>query len=358
MNTIMNIRPYTAWNLLDYFIAQLGEEEERICNNRISDDPFYNALVDLVCKEDIRELPRRLIIAKPFYPYILLTYYVLLHKGNLDLAKALYKRLLNIYTDNSNIFDRNEEASLKIMGEVIESLDALRGLDENNHRNILKYHLEFLVAKLDKVDCIEGGWSCLFKELIITELEPNFEKRHEKLSSIKKNYEDRPIPMDEELIERYNLFMDEEFSPIYTFLSSIVEKELDSLKHMYEKIRELEAEKKNIENRLKKILDFQRKLHIYAEKAESTFKKVLTYLSIIGGLIAGITVLFNIGLLGLILAVAISSLLILIKVAEWLFRRNLKKIEERINYLKSSRVERLAEIIWLSQKPHNIPSPT
>jgi len=82
-----------------------ARERERICDDHISKYPFYNALVDLVCKENIRELRRRLIITKPFYPYILLTYYVLLHEGNLDLAKALYKRLLNIYADNPSIFD-------------------------------------------------------------------------------------------------------------------------------------------------------------------------------------------------------------------------------------------------------------
>jgi len=362
MNTIMNIGPYTAWNLLDHVIVQLGIEGEKICNNRISDDPFYNALVDLVCKEGIRQLPRYIVIAKPFYPYILLTYYVLLHKGNLDLAKALYRELSEIYTYNSSIFDRNEEVSLKIIGEVIEFLDTLRKLDENNHKKILKYHLEFLVAKLDKVDCAEGGgWSCFFKELIITQLEPNLERRYEKLSSIKEMHRAKFIPIDEELIEGYNLFTVEEFSPIYTFLSSIAERELDSLKQLYKEISELEIEKKNIENRQDKIKDFQRKLHIYAEEAENTLKKAFAYWPIFGsfgGLILGITMLPSIGLLRSVFAAIIPSLTYLLKLAEWLVRRNLKKIEERINHLKSSRVERLAEIIWLSQKPHNIPSPT
>jgi len=337
MNTTMNIAPYTAWNLLDHVIVQLGIEGEKICNNRISDDPFYNALVDLVCKEGIRELPRHINIAKPFYPYILLTYYVLLHKGNLDLAKALYKVLSKIYAYNSSIFDRNEETSLKIIGEVIEFLDTLRKLDENDHKKILKYYLEFLVAKLDKVDCTEGGgWSCFFKELMITGLEPNLERRYEKLGSIKEMYRAKFIPIDEELIEGYNLFTVEEFSPIYTFLSSIAERELDSLKQLYKEISELEMEKEDVENRLKKIQDLQRRLHIYAEEAESTLKKALAYWFLIG----------------------VCPIYLLSKLAESLVRRNLRKIEKRINHLKSSRVERLAEIIWLSQKPHNIPSPT
>lgn len=348
MNAIINVRPYTAWNLLDYIIVQLGKEGERICDNRISEDSFYNAVVDLVCKEGIRELPRYVVIAKPFYPYILLTYYILLHRGNLDLAKALYRRLSKIYIDNSNIFDRNEEVSLKIIGEVIEFLDTLRELNKNIHKNILEYHLEVLIAKLNKVYCTEdNGWGCLLRDLIITDLEPNPERRYRKLRSIKEMYRAGFVPIDEELIEGYNLFMTEEFSSIYTFLSSITERELDNLKHVYEEIHKLEIEKRNIKEKLNKILDLQRMLYIYAEKAESTFKKVFTYWPLIGGLLVGITTIPNTGLLGYILA-ATPLLTYLLKLAEILVRRNLKKIEERINYLKSSRVERLAEIIWLS----------
>jgi len=348
MNAIINVRPYTAWNLLDHVIVQLGKEGDRICNNRISEDPFYNALVDLICKEGIKELPRHVVIAKPFYPYILLTYYVLFHKDNLDLAKALYRRLSKIYRDNSSIFDRNEEASLKIIGEVIDFLDTLRGLDENIHKNILGYHLEVLIAKLNKVDCAEGGgWSCLFKDLIISDLEPNLERGYRKLCSIKEMYGAGFIPIDEELIEGYNLFMTEEFSPIYAFLSSIAERELDSLKHVYEEIHKVEIEKRNVKEKLNKIRDIQRVLYIYVEKAESTFKKAVTYWPLIGGLLLGITTIPSIGLLGSVF-VAIPLSTYLLKLAEILVRRNLKKIEERINYLKSSRVERLAKIIWLS----------
>ena len=348
MKTIMNVRPYTAWNLLDHVIVQLGKEGDGICGNRISEDPFYNALIDLVCKEDVKELPKHVIIAKPFYPYILLTYYVLFHKGDLDLAKTLYRKLSKIYTDNPNVFDRNEEASLKIIGEVIEFLDTLQELDKNIHKDILEYHLEVLVAKLNKVNCTEdGGWSCLFKDLIISDLEPNLERGYEKLHSIKEMYRTGFIPIDEELIEGYNLFMTEEFSPIYTFLSSIAERELDSLKHVYEEIHKLEVEKRNVKEKLNKVLGIQRMLYIYAEKAESTLKKVVTYWPLIGGLLLGFTTIPRVGLLGFVF-VAIPLLTYLLKLAEILVKRNLKKIEERINYLKSSRVERLAKIIWLS----------
>ena len=347
MNTVIDVRPYTAWNLLDYAIVQLGKEGDRICSNRISDDPFYNTLVDLVCKNS-RELPRHVAISKPFYPYILLTYYVLFHRGNLDLAKAIYERLSRIHKDNSNVFDRSEEVSLKVIGEVIELFDALRELDKNVHKNILEHHLEVLIAKLNKVDCARGGrWSCLFRDLIISDLEPNLEHGYSKLSSIKEMEINKAsfIPIDKELIEGYNLFITEEFSPIYTFLLSITERELDSLKHVYEEIHKLEIEKKNIKEKLNKILDIQRMLYIYTEKAESTFKKAFTYWPLIG--LLGTVTTFIIGLLGLVFLATLSTYLL--KLAETLVRRNLKKIEERINYyLKSSRVERLAEIIWPS----------
>ena len=183
------------------FTAQLS----KICDSNKSEN---DTLINLVCKGNIRELYSHLNITKPFYPYILLSYYMLFYKGDLDLAKAIYKRLL---TDSPNAFDRDEKASIKIIGEVIESFDALRELDD--HKSVLKYHLEFLVAKLNKVDCVENGWSCFFKELVIAELEPDFDKRYEKLSSIKKKYEIKHTVIDEELIEGYNLF--EEFSPAF-----------------------------------------------------------------------------------------------------------------------------------------------
>jgi len=362
MNAIMNIRPYTAWNLLDYVIVQLGTEGERICNNRISDDPFYNALVDLVCKEGIRELPSRIVIVKPFYPYILLTYYVLLQKGNLDLAKALYRRLSKIYRDNSSVFDRNEEVSLEMIREVVEFLDVLRELDKDIHKNILEYHLEVLIAKLGRVDCIEGDeWSCLFKDLIISDLEPNLEHWYKKLSSIKEKYRAEFIPIDEEIIDGYNLFMYEESSPIYIFLLNIAERELDSLKTVLQEIHELEIEKKNLEEKLNnKILKFQRKLKIYAEKTESTFEKVFTYWPLIGGLLLGYLGYLGLGylgvttlprirlLLGLVFVAIPLSTYLLLKLYELLVKKDLNKIKERINDLKSSRVERLAKIIWPS----------
>jgi len=344
----MNVRPYTVWNLLDYVIVQLGKEGERICNNRISDDSFYNALVDLVCKESIRELPRHIVIAKPFYPYILLTYYILFHKGNLDLAKALYRRLSKLYMDNLSIFDRNEQTSLKIIGEVIEFFDILRRLDKNIHKNILRYHLEVIIAKLNEVNCVkEGGWSCLFRDLIISKLEPNLEQGYRRLCSIKEVHRVEFIPIDEELIEGYNLFMAEEFSPIYTFLLSIAERELNGLKRVYEGIHKLEMKKKSVEEKLNKILRAQKMLHIYAERAENTFRKAITYWPLIGGLLLGITTIPIVGLLGFIfMALPLSTYLL--KLAEILVRGNLKKIEERINYLTAFKMERLARIIWSS----------
>ncbi len=349
MNVIINIKPYTTWNLLDYIIVQLGKEGNKICVNRISDDPFYNAVVDLICKKNIRELPRQIIIVKPFYPYILLTYYVLFNKGDLDLAKVIYKRLSEVYVDNSNLFDRNEEISLKIIGEVVEFFDTLRELDKNIHMNILEYHLEVLVGKLNKVECIENNeWSCLFKNLIISDLEPNLERRYRRLRSVKEVYKVESIPIDEELIEGYNLFMTEEFSPIYTFLSNIAERKIEDLEQLYEKVHKLEMEKNDIKEKLDKIIHIQRMLRIYTEEAKSIFEKASTYWPIIGGLALGIitiSYISYIGLSGLIFTAMFLSIYLL-KLIEVLIKRKLKTVEERINYLKSSKVEKLAEIIW------------
>jgi len=270
------------YNLLEYFITKLSKEEDEICNDHESDVPFYKTLVNLMCKENIKELPEHFVITKPFFPYILLSYYILFHKGNLDLAKDIYERLLNIYRDNSNIFNRDERTSLKMIGEVIEFFDILRELDDEEHKNILKYYLEFLTAKIDKINCT-NTCNCFFKDLLISQLEPDFEKGYEKLSSMRKNYQSNHVILDEEIIEGYNLFLEEEFSSACMLLLDIIKMELHSLEHIHQEIFSLEIKKREIENKP--------------------------------------------------------------KIIKWLVRRNLKKIEVRMNGLKNFNVERIKKII-------------
>ena len=344
MSATINVKPYTAWNILDYIIIQISEEGEKICNNRISSDTFYNALIDLICKESINELPKQIIIAKPFYPYILLSYYILFHRGNLSIAKALYERLLKAYLNYPSTFDKNEKVSLKILGEVIELFEILRGLNKDIHRKHLQLHFEVLMAKLNRISCLKNGWSYLFKELILShlDLEHSYEKLRYIINITRTNFRH----LDEELIEGYNLFVPEASSPIYFFLLNISERELNNLDKMYEKIRELEREKKKKQERLDKIIEIQRTLHIYVEESEKTVKKALVLLPFIGGLALGaLTTIF--GLLGIIPMILLWSTYSL-KLIEKLTKRKISRIEEEIHLLLSSRMEKFAKIIWSS----------
>jgi len=155
----------------------------------------------------------------------LLAYYILFHKNNIELAKDIYEKLLKAYRNNHFLFDENEEISLKILGDVVEFFDVMRELNKNKHRKVLKYHLEFLVAKLYKIKCKSDEWSCSFKDLIITEVCPNtrWQLNHIKETCKAKN----TMVLDEELIDGYNLFISEEFSPQCKFLLSIAEREVD-----------------------------------------------------------------------------------------------------------------------------------
>ncbi|MEM0237896.1 MAG: hypothetical protein QXP97_07620 [Desulfurococcus sp.] len=353
----INIKPYTVWNLLDNFIVELGRIGKKVCDNPISDDPLYKALTNLVCKEDIKEIPREIVIDKPFYPYILLTYYILFYKRDLDLAKALYKRLSEAHKYSHSMFDEDEEVSLKIIEEVIRSFDILRELSKNNGivKKHLKHYLKFFVLELSKVEC-EGDrkWGCLFRDLVISKLEPDLEHSHEKLRSIRDYYySTKFMPVDEELVEGYNLFVVEEFSPIHMFILDIVEKEINNLNNVYEKIHRLKAESENIREKLEKIRDIQKKFYIYIEKVKFIYKIIEFWPLILSVILVGLNIsISNIelsinSLVKFILA-AMPLSIYLLKIPERSYKNKLRRIGEMINYWKSFRIEELSKIIWPS----------
>ena len=355
MSNIINVKPNTQWNLLDYFIVQLSGEN--ICNERISKDAFYNTLVDLVCSDSIECFKHKhILITKPFYPYILLSYYLLFHKERLDLANYLYRKISRVYKNNNMIFDQNEEFSYKILGEVINFLSILRELNQTEHRNVLRYHLELLTTKLNKIRCNENEWSCIFKDLIISHLEPNIENAYLKLRSIIERCNLRLAinPIDEELIEGYNLFITESFMPVYTFLYNIASKEKEKMEQLYEKIHKIQIKKESRDKLLEIVKSLGKTIHILAYDSEKTIKKITSYWPFIGSIVGGIILkIFKIpqpweslilGLVVLTLPLSYFS----IKGTLLVLKRSLDRMEQEINKILSSRLEKIARIIWSS----------
>jgi len=348
MSTVVTIRPYTLWNLLDNFIIQLGVEGDNICNNRTSEDRFYNTLVNLICIQESVKLLDNLVIEKPFYPYILLTYYVLFFKGDFGLAKALYNKLSDIRERYSRLFDENEETSLKILEKVITFFDALNKSDKNNHKNMLRHHLEILMNMLKDAQCIEHDWSCLFRDLIVSHLDINVEQIRKVYKDITRVCATELEPIDEELIEGYNLFIDKSFKPICMFLLGVADRRLRAIEHIYDKLYDLESEKKLLEEWLNTIQQLQKKLRIYVENV-----RVIMYIlsPLLSSLIFYLLITLHIATITdwLTWIISLSPLVIYVpKIIEKILKQEIKKIEKKIIHLKSSEIERLANIIWSS----------
>jgi len=347
MSTAIAIRPYTLWNLLDSFIIQLGMEGDEVCNRRTNEDRFYNTLVDLVCIQGSVKLLDGLVIEKPLYPYILLTYYVLFFKGDFSLAKALYNKLSDSRERYSRLFDENEETSLKILEKVITFFDALNKSDRNNHRNILRHHLEILMNMLKEAQCIEHDWSCLFRDLIVSHLDINLEQIRKIYKDITRACATEFEPIDKELIDGYNLFIDKSFKPVCMFLPGVASRRLRAIEYIYDRLYDLESKKKSLEERLSTIQQLQKKLRIYVENVRGIIYILPMLLppSIFYLLITLHITTTN----WLTWIISFSPLVIYVpKGIEIILKQKIKKIEKKIIHLKSSEIERLANIIWSS----------
>jgi len=238
----------------------------RVCERPSLSKPLYLGLVDLVCRGDTRVLDS-VGLGKPYYPFILIAYYVLFHRHNLKTAEAVYRRLREAYENSPYSFDRDEECAFKLLEKVIEDFTALSSQPQEEYRGRLSVRLKETAFKVENTKCFTAGWSTAFKAILVSCLNP--EKSRELLENALRVIDIQrrvAVDVDIEIVEAYNLIENRIDPAIPVFLEEIA-KEV--------KKRREEALKKR--KRWQKTLDILEKIVIRYNVAEGIkkFEKIL-----------------------------------------------------------------------------------
>jgi hypothetical protein len=152
----------TFWEAVDEFLRDLAKGN--VCGNpSYPDNEYYRRLMSTVCEG--KEGALDLIRVKPYYPFILIAYYILFHRRNLSLAGRIYDKLRGFYEKYPHTFTSDEECAFKMLGIVIH------GLASGQSPQVIA---RMLGEDYDGVNC---GWGLLFKLLLQSHLDPvNHEK--------------------------------------------------------------------------------------------------------------------------------------------------------------------------------------
>jgi len=231
----------TLWEAVDEFLKDLAEGD--VCKNpRFPYNEYYRKLMSTVCegKEDALDLIR----IKPYYPFILIAYYILFHKRNLDLAGKIHNKLREFHDKYPYTFTSDEECTFEMLKEVIHEFETIRQSPKEEYKGRLSIRLREIARKLDRDYGEErcSGWSGLFKLLLQAHLDPmnideyddEFQKMEESLQGLKSIYkeiEDMERKDDADYPDKdvnyYILLPLEEvepLSPIYVFIKGLFEK--------------------------------------------------------------------------------------------------------------------------------------
>ncbi len=255
----MSLRRFTKltlWEAVDYFLEDLVNRD--VCKNpRFPYNEYYRKLMNTVCegKEDALDL----IHVKPYYPFILIAYYILFHKHNLDLSGKISRKLEEFYDKYSYTFTSDEECAFEMLKEVIHEFETIRQSPKEEYKGRLSIRLREIARKLDKDYGEErcSGWSALFKLLLQLHLDPlnhekyeaEFDKVEKSLQSLKDIYEeiedaereDDANSPDED-INYYILLPLKETelsSPIYVFINNLFKNHKDNIRSKIPKKSEL-----------------------------------------------------------------------------------------------------------------------
>jgi len=210
----------TFWEAVDEFLRDLAEGD--VCGNpSYPGDEYYRRLMSTVCEG--REDALGIIRVKPYYPFILIAYYILFHRHNLGLAGRIYDKLREFYEKYPHTFTSDEECAFKMLGEVIHGLT-------NGQSPVVTARM------LDDYGGVNCEWGLLFKLLLQLHLDPvnhekyevEFHRVEESLPSLRDIYreieeaereDDAKYPGED--VNYYILLPSKEVeSPIYVFIRS------------------------------------------------------------------------------------------------------------------------------------------
>jgi hypothetical protein len=344
----------TVWSILDSFLVDLARLQNRICDESLLSKPLYQKLADLVCKGDSRTLDD-IDFVKPYYPFILITYYILFHRHNLEVAEAMFKKLKKAYEEHPYTFDLNEKCSLKVLEEVIMDFTVLKKQPLKEYKGRLKTRLKETALKIENIKCHSQRWGNAFKILVISRLDP--EKGIENLREIMSMMLNEPPDIDEEVVEGYNLIIHRTPQPVQTFIS----KTADSLHHelltAFDKLKSKEIDKKLLEKELsivKKIMIYQRFIKRYVEDAPTILTILFDVILLAGGGALGVMIynhistLFGLVLILIILILVIAAIIDIIVSTYYVLRkRKLLKISEEIEkFIEENILVDVYRTIW------------
>jgi len=338
------VRPATIWNILDGFLVDLAYPQDDICRNPKIYKPVYAGLVALVCegKEDVLEL---IGLGKPYYPFILLSYYMLFHRRKLGVAEAIYRKLEEAYESYPYSFDRDEECALKLLEKIIEDFTALHTHPQKEYEGRLHIRLKETAFKIENIKCPPEGWSNIFRAILVSHLDP--EKGKQLLEEILKTITlQKRISIDEDIAEAYNLMPNDTAQAIQIFLEGITKNVDYTINRAFKELEDKINKKMAWENRLNKI----EKWIVTRVDVKNIFKLIA---QIIPFAISGIPYIQNTAYSFLISLSIVLFYLILLTlytyyaISKWRLNRLNKSIESFIdrNILKD-----LYETIWPSHR--------
>jgi len=283
-------RPTTIWNVFDYFIMDLGEFGDAICKEPRLNDDYYMGLVSLVCEG--KEDALKFIEGKPYYPFILIAYYILFHKHDLGLAKKVMDKISDYKEKSPYSFDDDERCTSDMLDYIIYQLDKMRSQKPQSLLESLRFLADW-ISNRNQYKCLSRGWGELFRLLLLSHLDPNNVMNY--LNKIKETIlmeQRRTIPDDIEIIRHYKIKVsDVAISPMETFILGIVERRLKALNETALQIETLssvkkafEEQKNYFEKEKEKIIKEQKKRERKFFRIEREVLKVPHYLELMIGI--------------------------------------------------------------------------
>jgi hypothetical protein len=206
---------------LSYFLINLARKRDGVCEETDSPNPLYTGLRELVCSGDLSVLRSVDVwepIGKPYYPFILIDYYLLFHRLDFDTSLMVYEWLRDSCERHPYTFDPDERCGLRILGEVVSRyVKMCRGGCNSIHGSWLKE----IARDVEKVQCPPNGWGIVFKAIVLSHL--SHEKRKSRLlgSALDKIRNMDVMVVDEDVAKAYNLVVPKWDSSVIVFLDEV-----------------------------------------------------------------------------------------------------------------------------------------
>jgi len=341
------ITPTTIWSILDYFLRELASNKDKICEKSTINSPLYLKLIALVCKNEISDEVLELIKWKPYYPFILLSYYMLFHKRNLTIAGTIYHKLKEMYERYPFSFDTDEEYAFKVLDIVVKELEILSKMSQNKYKGKLYNKFYEIILKIKEIKYQTRNWSKLFKFIILSHLDPKNASQYIEEILNEKSYFD---VIDEEIAEAYNLIETNRMSVTYEFLEKIARSVKENIDGKFKELNELDKEKKKIEKKLRLLERFTISV--------KNIKDLSNNISVVGSilsLIASYSISLFIGISEMLIIIIMLIIVFILGIPNIAFfiyyKPRLRKIDERINnWVEDYIFKDMYEAIWPNNK--------